>query len=175
MSGCLTTGSEADPQTAAKGHSCFCDLPAGTPASDSQARLHTHSLPYKSSRGVRQCGMWQACPQSRLTREQAQRVATASPATPLVGHRGAGSSHGRGWRAHGRRRAGWACLLPCEELAGEGGSGNVAVGGGGGGSGGDGGDDGGGIRRWWWPWRRRSCSGVLRDASSAVGNSFSED
>ena len=53
-----------------------------------------------------------------VTREQAQRVATASPATPLVGHRGAGSSHGRGWRAHGRRRAGWACLLPCEELAG---------------------------------------------------------
>ena len=78
-----------------------------------------------------------------VTREQAQRVATASPATPLVGHRGAGSSHGRGWRAHGRRRAGWACLLPCQELAGEGGSGNVAVGGGGGGSDGGGGDGGG--------------------------------
>ena len=74
MSGCLTTGSEADPQTAAKGHSCFCDLPAATPASDSQARLHTHSLPYKSSRGVRQCGMWQACPQSRGSRHSGWRL-----------------------------------------------------------------------------------------------------
>jgi hypothetical protein len=55
----------------------------------------------------------------RVPREQAQRVATASPATPLAGSRATGSSHGRGWRAHGRRRAGWACLPPGEELAGE--------------------------------------------------------
>ena len=74
MSGCLTTGSEADPQTAAKGHSCFCELSAATPASDSQARLHTHSLPCKSSRGVRQCGMWQACPQSRGSRHSGWRL-----------------------------------------------------------------------------------------------------
>ena len=43
-------------------------MSAATPASDSQAHLHTHSLPCKSSRGVRQCGMWQACPQSRGSR-----------------------------------------------------------------------------------------------------------
>ena len=42
-------------------------------------------------------------------------MATASPATPLAGSREAGSSHGRGWRAHGRRREEWAGLPPGEK------------------------------------------------------------
>ena len=50
-----------------------------------------------------------------VPREEAHRVATASPATPLAGSREAGSSHGRGWRAHGRRREEWAGLPPGEK------------------------------------------------------------
>ena len=45
----LTTGRAAHRATAAKGHSRICDLSAAAPALSSQAQIHSHSLPYKST------------------------------------------------------------------------------------------------------------------------------
>ena len=106
-----------------------------------------------------------------VPQEQAQQVATSSPAAPLAGSRTAGSSHGRGWRAHERRRVGWACLPPGEELAGERG-------------GGSGSWWGwwwqrrrwwrwqGREWRWWWPWWRRSGGGGLGEAAGTDDGHF---
>ena len=90
---------------------------------------------------MRRCGVLAGVP--RVPREQAQRVATASPATQLAGSRRQGARTGAdGGRTGGAGQAGLACRRArrwqVSAVAG------VAVVGGGGGSGGDGGDGEGG-------------------------------
>ena len=128
------------PETAAKGHSCFCDLLAATLASDSQVHLHSHSLPCKSSRGVRQCGMWQVCPQSRGSRRSGWRLRRQRRRWWDTGGQGARMG-ADGGRTSGGGQAGLACRRARSWQASA--AAGVAVVGGGG-SGGDGGDGRGG-------------------------------
>jgi len=55
------------------------------------------------------------CKALAVPREAAKGTATASPTTQLAGARAMGSTHRRGWKAHGTRREGWAPLPPAEE------------------------------------------------------------